>query len=49
MEFALEQKISFLEWMHMDLCYLVMGLACLGLVLTVLPFWKRAFPRAEGR
>ncbi len=49
LEFALEQKISFLEWMHMDLCYLVMSLACLGLVLTVLPFWKRAFPRAEGR
>ncbi len=28
MEFALEKKIGFLEWMTMDLCYLVSGLGC---------------------
>lgn len=45
MEFALEQKISFLAWMRLDLCYIVMGLACIGMLLTVLPFWRRAYPR----
>lgn len=44
MEFALEQKISFLNWMRMDVCYGVMGLACLGMLLTALPFWRRAYP-----
>lgn len=48
MEFALEQKISFLAWMRMDLCYLVMALACLGILLTVLPMWRRAYP-AENK
>ena len=28
MEFALEQKIGFLEWMTMDLCYLVSAIGC---------------------
>lgn len=46
MEFALQQKIGFLKWMRMDMCYGVMLLACLGLVLIVLPLWKRAFPAA---
>lgn len=44
MEFALEKKILFLNWMNMDLCYLVMGLACLGIILSVRPAWRRAFP-----
>ena len=44
MEFALEQKIGFLAWMRMDVCYVVMGLACVGMLLTVLPMWRRAFP-----
>ena len=45
MEFALEQKISFLAWMRMDMCYIIMGLACIGILLTALPFWRRAYPR----
>ena len=45
MEFALEKKILFLNWMNMDLCYLVMGLACLGIIFSVRPAWHRAFPR----
>lgn len=47
MEFALEQKISFLAWMRMDVCYVVMGLACLGILLTALPFWRKAYPRTS--
>ncbi|MBR1684647.1 MAG: prolipoprotein diacylglyceryl transferase [Clostridia bacterium] len=42
MEFALEQKIPFLLWMQMDLCYLVALLACLGMILAVRTVWKRA-------
>lgn len=49
MEFALEQKIAFLAWMRMDVCYFVMALACTGLLLTVLPFWRRAFPIISGK
>ena len=45
MEFALEQKIAFLTWMRMDVCYGVMALGCLGLLFSALPLWKRAFPR----
>ena len=44
MEFALDEKISFLSWMHMDLCYLVIGLASAGIVFAVYPLWKWAFP-----
>lgn len=47
MEFALEQKIGFLAWMRMDVCYLVMALACLGFIFTVLPLWRRAFPPVD--
>lgn len=43
MEFALEKKISAIEWMPMDVCYLLMGLACAGLIGCILPHWKRAF------
>lgn len=45
MEFALEQKISFLTWMRMDVCYVVMALGCALLFLSVLPLWKKAFPK----
>ena len=44
MEFALEQKIGFLTWMRADLCYLVMGLCSLGMLITVVKEWKKAFP-----
>lgn len=44
MEFALEQKISFLTWMRMDLCYIVMALCCAGFLGILLPVWKKAFP-----
>ena len=47
MEFALDQKIGFLKWMRMDVCYAVMALACAGFVFTVLPLWRRAFPLEE--
>ena len=47
MEFALEKKISAIEWIPMDVCYLLMALACLGLMLCVMPLWRKAFPR-EG-
>lgn len=48
MEFALEQKIGFLTWMRADLCYLVMGLACLSMLLLTVKEWKKAFPVTEG-
>ena len=48
MEFALEQKIGFLVWMRMDVCYLVMLLACLGMIFFTLPVWRRAFRPAEA-
>ena len=47
MEFALEKKISAIEFVPMDVCYLVMALSCLGLILSVLPLWKRTFRQAE--
>ena len=48
MEFALDEKIAFLSWMHMDLCYLVIGAAALGIIFTVWPLWRKAFPRAAA-
>ena len=47
MEFALEKKISAIEFVPMDVCYVLMALACLGLILCVLPLWRKAFPREE--
>ncbi len=48
MEFAVEQKISFLQWMKMDLCYLVLGAGSLGLILSGYSVWKSAWkPGAE--
>ena len=44
MEFALEKKIGFLEWMPMDVCYVVMAGACALAIGAVLPLWRRAFP-----
>ena len=43
MEFALEKKILFLQWMRMDLCYLVMALSSLGLILTGFRLWRSSF------
>jgi len=43
MEFALEKKILFLQWMRMDLCYFVMGLSSLGLILIGVRLLRRAF------
>ena len=47
MEFALEKKISAIEFIPMDVCYVLMALACLGLILCVTPLWRKAFPREE--
>ena len=46
MEFALEKKISAIEWMPMDVCYAVMTAACGLMIASVLPLWRRAFPEA---
>ena len=48
MEFALEKKISAIEFLPMDVCYLIMALACAGMVLCVLPLWRRAYPPQSG-
>lgn len=40
MEFALEKKIVFLEWMPMDLCYTVTATACAGMYGCVLSIFK---------
>ena len=42
MEFALDQKIGFLKWMRMDLCYLVMAAASVGIILAGRPMIRRA-------
>ncbi len=43
MEFALEKKISAIEWMPMDVCYLLMAAACVGMIATVRPLWRDAY------
>ena len=44
MEFAaFEKKISFLEAVPADVCHLVMLLACLWMVLAILPLWRRKY------
>ena len=43
MEFAVESKIAFLQWMRMDLCYFVMALGSLGMILSVRPAWRSAW------
>ena len=47
MEFALDQKINFLMWMRADLSYMVMAACCFWMLMTVLPVWRRAWPRTE--
>lgn len=51
MEFCVEKKIVFLEWVPTDVCYLIMSLACVGLILCVLPIRRRCAAdasRAQG-
>ena len=43
MEFALEKKISAIEFVPMDVCYLVMAGACALMIGCIAPHWKRAF------
>ena len=47
MEFALEQKIGFLDWMRADLCYLVMTGCSVCMFITVYKKWKKAFQRTD--
>ena len=54
MEFALDQKVSFLMWMRADLSYIVLALCCAGMaacciwmLAVVVPLWKKAFPRED--
>ena len=47
MEFALDQKIGFLLWMKADMSYIVMVLCCIGMLLTVLPQWRKAWPKED--
>ena len=42
MEFALEQKIGFLSWMRMDLCYLVMALAAVWMILCAVRLIRKS-------
>ena len=48
MEFALEQKIGFLDWMRGDLCYLVMTGCSAAMLATVYKVWGKAFPAADN-
>ncbi len=43
MEFALEKKIGFLEWMPMDVCYVFSAVGCFLLFLSCSRLRKRAF------
>ena len=47
MEFALDQKVNFLLWMRADLSYVVMTACCVWMLLTVLPVWRKAWPKLE--
>ena len=47
MEFALDQKVSFLMWMRADLSYIVMAACCAWMLAMVVPLWKKAFPRED--
>ncbi len=48
MEFALDQKISFLMWMRADMSFIVLGLCCAGMLLNALPLWKKAWPKTAA-
>lgn len=43
MEFALEKKISAIEFMPMDVCYLLMAGGCGLMIGCIVPHWRRAF------
>ena len=43
MEFALEKKISAIEFMPMDVCYLLMAGGCALMIGCIVPHWRRAF------
>lgn len=43
MEFALEKKISAIEFVPMDVCYLFMAMACALMIGCIYPHWQRAF------
>ena len=45
MEFALEKKISAIEWVPMDVCYVFTTIGCLLMALSVYPLWRSAFGR----
>ena len=47
MEFALEKKIGFLEWMPMDVCYLLTGIGCILMFLAVNRLRKRGMEKTE--
>lgn len=40
MEFALEKKIVMLEFLPMDVCYLIMTFSCIGMIYAIRPLWK---------
>ena len=48
MEFALEKKISAIEWVPMDVCYVIMTCGCLLMIWAVLPLWRVAFGSPSG-
>lgn len=48
MEFALEKKISLLEWMPMDLCYLISGAGCVLMFAAVNRLRRAAAKPAPG-
>lgn len=43
MEFALEKKISAIEFVPMDMCYLMMASGCALMIGCIRPHWQRAF------
>lgn len=47
MEFALEKKISAIEFVPMDVCYTLMALGCALMVGCIRPHWQRAFGEKE--
>lgn len=47
MEFALEKKISAIEFIPMDMCYLLMALGCALMIGCIRPHWQRAFAAKE--
>lgn len=47
MEFALEKKISAIEFVPMDVCYTLMALGCALMVGCIRPHWQRAFANKD--